>query len=49
MVRLSKLIIVFPPARHDFHNSVSLNAFVSKVATSVVIVGQFSKDLQIIY
>ena len=33
-----KLIILFLPAKYDFKNSVSLNAFTSK-ATSAVIVG----------
>jgi len=40
---------VFPPDKHDFRNSVSLNAFASKVATSAVILGHSNKDLQIIY
>ena len=36
-----------PPATHDFYNSVSLNALASKVATSAVIVGHSSKDLEL--
>jgi len=35
---LWQLIILFPPARYDFNNSVSLNAFASKAATNAVIV-----------
>ena len=42
---LQKLIILFPPAKYDF-NFVSLNAFVSKAATSAVIVGHSSNDLK---
>ena len=47
--QLMRPVIVnrFPtPALRD---SVSLNVFASKVATSAVIVGHSSKDLQIIY
>jgi len=47
--QLMRPVIVnrFPtPALHD---SVSLNVFASKVATSAVIVGHSSKDLHIIY
>ena len=43
---LQKLIILFPPARYDFNNSVPLNAFASKAATNAVIVGHFGKDLE---
>jgi len=43
LVSLSKLIIVFPPAKHDFPNCVLLNAFASEVATSAVIVGHSSQ------
>jgi len=42
-----KIIIVFPPAKHALHDSVSLNAFASKVATSAGIVGHSSKDQQL--
>ena len=35
-------MIVFPPAKHTLHASVSLNAFASKVATSAVIAGHSS-------
>jgi len=38
-----------PPAKHDFNNSVSLNDFASKAATSAVILEYSSKDLQIIF
>jgi len=38
LVCLWKVIILFPPAKHDFNNSVSLNAFGSKAATTAVIV-----------
>jgi len=34
-----EITIVFPPAKHVLHNSVSLNAFAPKVRTSAVIVG----------
>jgi len=37
-------VILFPPTKHALHDSVSLNAFASKIATSAVIVGHFSKD-----
>jgi len=37
-------VIVFPPTKHTLHDSVSLNAFASKIATSAVIVGHFSED-----
>jgi len=33
LVCLQALIILFPPAKYDFNNSVSLNAFASKAAT----------------
>ena len=39
------LSILFPHAKHDINNSVSLNVFASKVATSAVIVGHSSYDL----
>ena len=39
-------IILFPPAKYDFNNSVSWNACASKVATSAVIVGHSSNDLE---
>jgi len=42
-------VIVFPPAKHALHDSVSLNAFASKIATSAVIVGHSSENSQIIY
>jgi len=45
----AEIIIVFPPTTHALHDSVSLNAIVSKVATSAVIVGHSSKGLQITY
>jgi len=45
-VGLPAKIILFPPAKYDFNNSVSLNAFASKAATSPVIVGHSSNDLQ---
>ena len=37
--RMWHLIILFPPAKYYFNNSVSLNAFVLKAATNAVIVG----------
>jgi len=40
--------ILIPPAKHDFHISVSLNAFASKAATNVVIAGHSSKELEIL-
>ena len=43
---LQNLIILFPPAKYDFNNSVSLNAFASKAATIAVIVGHCSNDLE---
>jgi len=46
MVCLQKLIILFLPAKHDLNNSVSLNAFASKAATSIVIVEHSSNDLE---
>jgi len=39
-------IILFPPAKYDFNNSVSFNACASKVATSAVIAGHSSNDLE---
>jgi len=42
-------VIAFPPAKYALHDSVSLNVFASKIATSTVIVGHSSKDSQIIY
>jgi len=33
------ITIVFPPAKHALHHSVSLNAFAPKVGASAVIVG----------
>jgi len=42
-------VIVSPPTKHALHDSVSLNAVASKIATSAVIVGHSSKDSQIIY
>jgi len=41
-----KLIILFPPAKCDFNDSVSLNAFALKAATSAVIVEHSSNDLE---
>jgi len=38
--------MMFPPTKHDFNNSVSLNAFVSNAATSAVIAGHSSNDLE---
>jgi len=46
LVCLQKLIIQFPPDKYDFHNSVSLNVVASKAATSAVIVGHSSNDLE---
>jgi len=43
---IAKIKILFPPAKHDFNNSMSLTAFWSKAATSAVIVGHSSNDLQ---
>ena len=43
----SKLIILFPPANQDFHNSVSLNTSASKAAINSVLAGHSSKDLHI--
>ena len=43
---LQKLIILFPPVKYDFNNSVSLNAFASKAATRAVTVGHSSTDLE---
>ena len=39
LVCLWQLIVLFPPARYYFNNSVSLNAFASKAAINAVIVG----------
>jgi len=39
LVCLWQLIIIFPPAKYDFNNSVQFNAFASKAATNAVIVG----------
>ena len=39
LVCLWQLIILFPPDKYDFNNSMSLNAFASKAATNAVIVG----------
>ena len=39
LVCLWQLIIPFPPAKYNFNNSVSLNAFASKAATNAVSVG----------
>ena len=44
-----EIIIVFPAAKHALHDSVSQNAFASKVATSAAIVGHFRKESTIIY
>jgi len=44
----SPVEILFPPPKHDFHNSVSLNAFASQTATNGVIVGH-SRDLENCY
>jgi len=46
VVYLQKLKILFPPAKYDFNDSVSLNAFAQKAATSAVIVRQFNNDLE---
>jgi len=40
------LTIVFPPAKHDFHNFVSRNASASKIAKSAVIMRFSSKDVK---
>ena len=45
MVCLQKLIILFPLVKYDFSNSMSLNIFALKVATSAAIVGHSSNDL----
>jgi len=47
LVCLQKLIILFLPAKSDFDDSVSLNVFASKAATSAVIVGHSSNDLEL--
>jgi len=39
-------MILFPPAKYNFNNSVSLNAFASKAATNAVIVGHSSNGLE---
>ena len=39
-------MILFPPTKYDFNNSVSLNAFASKAAANAVIVGHSSNDLE---
>ena len=39
-------MILFPPAKYDFNNSVSLNAFASKAATNAMIMGHSSNDLK---
>jgi len=39
-------MILFPPAKYDFNNSVYLNVFVSKAATSAVVVEHCSHDLE---
>jgi len=39
LVCMQKLIILFPPAKYRFNNSLSLNVFASKGATSAVILG----------
>jgi len=44
---LWKLLILFPPAKYDFNDPVSLNAFASKAATSAVILGHSSNVSQI--
>jgi len=41
----AKIKILFPPAKRDFNNSMSLTAFEPKAATSAVIVGHSSNDL----
>ena len=46
LVRPWSLKILFPLAKHDFHNSMPLNAFASKAATNTVIAGLSSKDLE---
>jgi len=38
--------MLFPPAKYYFNNSVSLNAFASKAATSAVIMGHSSHDVE---
>jgi len=35
---------LFPPAKYDFNNSVSLNAFASKAARSAVVVARSGDD-----
>jgi len=47
LVCLQKLMILFTPAKYGYNNSVSLNAFASKAASSSLIVGHSSNDLQI--
>jgi len=46
LVGLWRLKILLPPGKHDFYNSVSLNAFASKAVTNAVIVGNSSKNLK---
>ena len=46
LICLQKLIILFPPSKYDFNNSVSLKAFASQAATSAVILGHCGNDLQ---
>jgi len=38
------LKILSPPDAHDFHYSVTHNAFVSKAATNAVVVGTLAKS-----
>jgi len=38
-----------PTAKHDFDNSVALNAFASEAATNAMIVGHYAKDLENFY
>jgi len=46
LISLQKFIILFPTAKYDFNNYVSLNIFASKAATSAEIVGRSSNDLE---
>jgi len=42
LICLWKLIILFPPAKYDFNNPVSLNVFASKAITNAVILGSLA-------
>jgi len=41
--------ILFQPAEHDFHNSVSLNAFALQTTTNAMIVERSSEVLENFY